>query len=101
MQKEESDQFVDAVVKEINGHVDNQSWEFVKVDNVPKDVEIIHSVLAMRRKRNLATNDITKFKARLRIHGEKQMLRINCWETYAPVVMWFAIKLMIVCAMVL
>ena len=37
LQQVDSDQFVDAVVKEVNGHVDNQSWELVKVEDVPKD----------------------------------------------------------------
>ena len=55
----------------------------------------------MRRKRNLVTNEITKYKTRLNIHGGKQTLGINYWETYAPVVTWFAIRLIIVCAMVL
>ena len=92
---------MDAVVKEGNGHVDNKSWELVNIENVLKDAEIIPSVWAMRRKRNLVTNKITKYKARLNIHGGKQTLGINYWETYAPMVAWFAIRLMIVCAMVL
>ena len=101
MQQEDSDHFVDAVVKKINGHIDNKSWELVNIEDNPKDVEIIPSVWAMRRKRNLVTNEITKCKARLNIHRGKQTLGINYWETYVPVVTWFAIRLMIVCAMVL
>ena len=34
MQQEDSDQFVDAVVKEINGHVDNKSWELANIEVV-------------------------------------------------------------------
>ena len=40
-------------------------------------------------------------RARLNIHGGKQTLGFNYWETYEPVVIGFAIRLMIVCAMVL
>ena len=39
----DSDQFVNAVVNKVSGHVVNQSWEFVKVEDSPKDVKIIPS----------------------------------------------------------
>ena len=39
-----SDQVVDAVVKEINVHVDSKSWELVNIEDVPKDAEIIPSI---------------------------------------------------------
>ena len=64
MQKEVSDQFVDAIVKVTTGYVDNESWKFVNVEDIPKDSEIIPSVWTTRRKRNLVTNKITKYKAR-------------------------------------
>ena len=72
MQQEDSDKFVNAVVKEINGHVDNKSWKLVNVEDVPKDAEIMQSVWAKRSRRNLLTNEITKYKARLNIHEGKQ-----------------------------
>ncbi len=50
----------------------------------------------MRCKRNLTTNEITKHKARLNLHGGKQVFGMNYFETYAPVVTWFAIRLMII-----
>ena len=68
---------------------------------MPKDTEILDSVWAMKRKRNLVTNKITKYKARLNIHGGQQTFGINYWETYAPVITWFAIRMLIVCAIVL
>ncbi|KAL7525296.1 hypothetical protein ACHAWF_001294, partial [Thalassiosira exigua] len=50
----------------------------------------------MRCKRDLVTNEIKKNKARLKVHGGKQTYGINYFETYAPIVTWFAIRLMIV-----
>ena len=55
----------------------------------------------MRRKRNLVKNEITKYKARLNVHRGKQTFRENYFDTYAPVVTWFAIRIMIICAIVL
>jgi len=101
MRQPDSDRFVDALVKEINAHVDHENWEVVTMDEKPEDEELIPAVWAMRRKRNLVTNEITKYKARLNIHGGKQTLGENYWETYAPVVTWFAIRLLIICGIIL
>jgi hypothetical protein len=49
----------------------------------------------MQRKHNLTTNNIIKHKARLNLDGGKQVYGMNYYETYAPVVTWFAIRLMI------
>ncbi len=50
----------------------------------------------MRRKRNLTTGEIVKHKARLNLHGGMQEYGVNYYETHAPVVTWFAIRIMIV-----
>jgi hypothetical protein len=50
----------------------------------------------MRRKRNITSNEIKKYKACLNLHGRKQEYGMNYYETYAPVVTWFSIHLLIV-----
>jgi hypothetical protein len=42
------------------------------------------------------TGKITKHKARLDLHGGKQEFGMMYYHTYAPVVTWFAIQLLIV-----
>ena len=101
MAQDDSGEFVEAVVKEVNGHVDNTHWELIPIESVPEDTDILPSVWSMRRKRNLVTNEITKYKARLNVHGGKQTFGENYFDTYAPVVTWFAIRLLIICAIVL
>jgi hypothetical protein len=39
---------------------------------------------------------VKSHKARLNLHGRKQVYGMNYFETYAPVVTWSAIRLMIV-----
>ena len=56
--------FVETVVKEVNGHVDNAHWKLVPIESVIEDTDILPFVWSMQRKRNLITNDITKYKAR-------------------------------------
>jgi hypothetical protein len=50
----------------------------------------------MHCKRDITTNEIKKYKARLNLHGGKQEFGTNYFETYAPVVTWFLIRLLIV-----
>ena len=89
-------QFVDSVVKEINGYVDRKHWVVTPRSEVPKDTDVLPSVWAVRRKHNLTTGKITKHKARLNLHGGKQEFGMTYYDTYAPVVTWFAIQLLIV-----
>ncbi len=85
-----------AVVKEINGHVDWDNWTLKKRSKVPDDVQIVPSVWLMQRKCDLTTNKIKSHKARLNLHGGKQIYGMKYFETYTPVVTWFAIRLMII-----
>jgi hypothetical protein len=48
----------------------------------------------MQCKHDLATNKIKSHKVRLNLHGGKQIYKMNYFKTYAPVVTWFAIRLM-------
>ena len=93
--------FRDAIVKEIKGHVDNDNWVLVPRSEVPEDQEVLDSVWSMRRKRNLTTNEVTKYKARLNIHGGQQTYGLNYEHTYAPVVTWFSIRLLLTMGLML
>jgi hypothetical protein len=50
----------------------------------------------MQRKQDLTTGKVTKHKARLNLHGGNQEFGMNYYDTYAPVVTWFMIQLLIV-----
>jgi hypothetical protein len=101
LRQPDASEFVKAIIKEVNGHVENKNWLLICRDQVPPDIEVVPSVWALRRKRNLITNEITKCKARLNLHGGKQVYGINYYETYAPVVTWFAIQLLLIIALIL
>ena len=58
-------EFAKAIIKEINGHVDNDDWELVHKNTVPEGVNLVPSVWSMRRKRDLVTDEVVKYKARL------------------------------------
>ncbi len=88
--------FVEAVIKEVNGHIDNNHWKLTPCTEVPEGTEVVLSVWAMQRKQDLMVGRVTKQKARLNLHGGKQEFGTNYYETYVPVVTWFTIRLLIV-----
>jgi hypothetical protein len=96
MQQPDAAHFLEAEVQEVNGHVDNNHWQLTKHYEVPSDVEVIPSVWSLQHKRDIATDKIEKYKARLNLHGDKQVFGFNYYETYAPVITWFFIRLLIV-----
>ena len=87
---------MDAIVKEVNGHVENRNWKLTKKSEVPVGKHIQQSVWAMRWKRNLTSGEIVKHKALLNLHGVMQEYWVNYFKTHAPVGTWFAIRRMIV-----
>jgi hypothetical protein len=64
--------------------------------NLPKGTKVLASVWSMKRKRCILTREIYKWKACLNVHGGQQEHGVNFWETYAPVVNWFSIRLFLV-----
>ncbi len=63
LKQHEAKLFVDAIIKEINGHVENKNWDLVHRDTVPQDAQVVPSVWAMQRKRDLTTNKVRSHKA--------------------------------------
>ena len=86
MALEDRGDFVEVVMKEVNGHVENAHWKLVPIKSVPEDIDILPSMWYMLRKRNIVTNEITKYKARLNLHKVKQIFGENYFDTYVPVV---------------
>ena len=98
MNAPDKDQFIDAIVKEINAHIDGNHWELIPADKVPKGVKVLDSVWSMKRKRDIKTREVYKHKARLNIHGGQQEYGLHYTETYSPVVQWFTVRLILILA---
>jgi Reverse transcriptase (RNA-dependent DNA polymerase) len=86
-------EFIKAMQREVQAHVENKNWILIKRTQIPDDRKALPAVWAMRRKRDIATRKVTKWKARLNLHGGKQVKGVDFWETYAPVASWSAIRL--------
>lgn len=88
-------QFIQAMEKEVQQHNDRKNWKLVKRTNIPSNFKVLPCVWAMRRKRNLTTGVITKWKARLNVDGSKQVQGVDFTGTYAPVASWASIRLIL------
>ena len=86
--------FVVAMVKEIDDHQSRGHWELVERSSLPKGAKTILSVWAFKRKR-LPDGTILKHKARLNAHGGMQRWGIDYFETYAPVVNWISVRILL------
>ena len=98
LQQPDKEESVKAMVREIATHEKRKHWKIIPMKEVPENIKILDSVWAMRRKRKTGTGEISKYKARLNAHGGQQEMGINYWETYAPVVMWTTVRLIITLA---
>jgi hypothetical protein len=54
------DEFVKAIVKEINDHIVSKNWELVPRQDVPAGVKVLDSLWAMKRKRDILTRNVLK-----------------------------------------
>lgn len=93
-------QFVQAIIDEVNAHIEGNHWEMVPIEQVPKDTIILDSVWAMRRKRDIKTREIYKHKARLNLHGGQQIKGIHYDETYSPVVQWASVRMALILSVI-
>ena len=96
MKAPDSKQFTQAIIDEVNAHIEGEHWEMIPIDAVPEGEIILDSVWAMRRKRDIKTREVYKHKARLNMHGGQQVKGIHYDETYSPVVQWSSVRIALI-----
>ena len=99
LKEPDRDQFVRAVIREVNDHIVRKHWELIPISQVPEGQTVLDAVWSMKRKRHLLTREVYKWKARLNVHGGQQEYAINYFDTYAPVVTWPTIRLLLTLAL--
>ncbi len=88
LQQEDASEFVKGVVKVVNTKIEQktEALEMIEQSKVIEGMDPLPVFWAMRWKRNLISNAIIKYKARLNINGDKQKHSVNYFKPYAPVV---------------
>ena len=88
-------QFIEAMETETNNLFTKNVWKYHLRSKVPKDNKPLMSVWGFKRKVSLTDGEVIKHKARICADGRMQTWGVNYWETYAPVVNWTSIRIMI------
>ena len=71
MKQPDKNEFLKAMTKEVEDQTRNGNFSIVTRESVPKGKTILNAVWQMRRKRNIKTRQIKKYKARLNIDGSR------------------------------
>ena len=87
------------MLKEIKDHEERDHWMLFKRADIRKGAKTILSVWAFKIK-CLPDGSVTKYKVRLNAHGGIQRWGIDYWETYAPVVNWIRVRLLMVLSII-
>lgn len=95
MREPDKEQFKLAMEKEISDQLNNGNFTVIPRTEVPKGARIIPTVWQLRRKRDIMTGQIKKWKARLNIDGSKMIKHQDYELTYAPVASWTSIRLLL------
>jgi hypothetical protein len=95
MKEPDADNFVKAMLKEVMDQMGNKNFSIIPRSEVPKGEKILPTVWQMKRKRDIKTQKIKKYKARLNIDGSRMEKGIHYWDTYAPVASWNYIRLLL------
>ncbi len=69
LKQPDAKEVVQAVIKEVSGHLDSANWMLQKQSDVPEDVQLVPSVWSLRSTCDLTTNKVKSHKARLNLHG--------------------------------
>jgi hypothetical protein len=84
MKAPDKQNFVEAIVKEVNDHITSKHWILIPRSKVPEGIKVLDSVWSMKRKRDIKTRKVYKHKARLNVHGGQQESAVNFFETFHP-----------------
>ena len=94
MKELDAAKFVEAMTKEIDDQRCNDNFGLILKTSLPKNAQILPAVWQMRRKRDIRTGAIKKYKARLNLDGSKMIKGRDYDLTYAQVATWNAIRML-------
>ena len=95
MKEPDRERFQEAMKKEVEDQLNNGNFTIVHRSNLPPNQRIFPAVWQMRRKRDIKTQEVKKYKARLNLDGSRMKRGVDYEETYAPVTSWRSIRLLL------
>jgi hypothetical protein len=98
MKEPDHQKFREAMQKEWEDQLANGNFSLIKRAKVPKGKIVLPAVWQMKRKRDIRTQMVKKYKARLNIDGSRMKPGVHYDETYAPVASWTSVRLLLALA---
>lgn len=95
LKEPDRDEFIKAMEKEVYQQVDKKVYSIILRSQVPKDAVVLPAVWQLRRKRDIITGAIKKYKARCNIDGSQMIPGKHYDLTYAPVAGWTAVRIIL------
>ena len=95
MKQHDRKHFIKAMESEVQAQYNNKNFSLIKRKDIPKGKSILPTVWQMKRKRDIKTQKIKKYKARLCLDGSRMKKNIDYSETYAPVASWRSIRIVL------
>ena len=89
--------FFEAMEIEIDDHETCHHGDLILHADLPPGAKTIMTIWSFKQKR-FPDGRLNKHKARLCAHGGQQTRGQDYWDTYAPVVMWASVRLLLVVA---
>ena len=92
--------FYQAMGKEMEQLESKDPWDIIPISDVPEGANILDSVWAFKRKR-FPDGLVRKLKARWCVRGDQQIEGVDFFDTYAPVVAWSTVRLLLILSVTL
>jgi len=93
-------EFLNAKSDEINGLLQMNVWRYWWISTLPKGAQIINSVWSYCHKLTI-DGQLLKYKARFCADGRQQQYGIDYFESYAPVIIWSTVCLVLLLSVLL
>mmetsp|Transcript_21733 Transcript_21733/g.31143 ORF Transcript_21733/g.31143 Transcript_21733/m.31143 type:complete len:655 (-) Transcript_21733:1247-3211(-) len=88
----DAEAFIKAQPTEISGLEDFGVFQYESISKLPPSDRLLNAIWSYRRKRK-PTGELLKIKTCICVDGSQQELGRDYWETYAPVVSWSTVRL--------
>ena len=94
------DKFLASQVPKIRGLEAMNVFEYKPMHTLPTRAHLLSSIWSYRRKRK-PNGELLKYKARICVDGSQQAYGRDYWDTYAPVVTWSTVRLVLLLSTIL
>jgi len=84
MRQKDKREFIKAMKKEVQDQMENGNFTIIKRSEVPKGKRVLPAVWQMKRKRDIKTRQVKKWKARLNVDGSRMIKDVDYDLTFSP-----------------